>query len=859
MNHPVLPSASVLTSPARSSQALTALRLFHRGVDTARRVPVTCGLDLPRGLLRRGEAIDLRSPGGAPVTLQTTPLHQWSDGSIQWLLLDFVADEVPAGWSEWSVRLNRDSLPLPDVTDVPALKITTRGLELRGAQLSADIDPVLTDHAERTHRPRFTQTEWESQGPVRWALRMEGRFDRVRGLRCMILLTVFPATGLVRMDLRLHNARRARHQGGLWDLGDAGSIRFRSFEAMIHPRQGCMNRMRWSLQSEADRDSPAGPLSIYQDSSGCANWQSANHCNAEGCVPCSFRGFEATTPNGVERGHHASPVLTLSSDESALSVVPVEFWQKFPSALETDGETIRAGLFPARWNDLFELQGGEQTTKTIWLYGSANEPLDVRWLHDPVRVLVPPEWHAETKALPYFCPAETDPHERLKNALAEAVQGPRSLLARREVIDEFGWRNFGDLWADHEQGDFKGQGPVISHYNNQFDGILGGLLQMARTGDPAWFDLFDPLARHVIDIDLYHTTEDRAAYNGGLFWHTDHYVAAGTATHRTYSRQNAKPGRSYGGGPSDEHNYTTGLLHYYWMTGSLDAKQAVRSLADWVIQVDDGSQTIFGLIDPGPTGLASATAFPDYHGPGRGAGNSINALLDGWQLTGEGKYLAKAEELIRRVVNPHDDIDSLDLLNVEARWSYTVCLSALAKYLSLKEEAGQCDESHQYAAACLRHYGRWMLAHEEPYFDHPEKLEYPTETWAAQELRKANVLRLAAKYAESSEAEAMHRRGDQLADRAWFDLERFETRNVARALVLVMTEGTRDCWLRRSAGEGQSLSPAPGDFPPAVAFQSQRDRIRRALRSPKGLLRLAVHALDLRNWPAFIRALRRQF
>ena len=82
------------------------------------------------------------------------------------------------------------------------------------------------------------------------------------------------------------------------------------------------------------------------------------------------------------------------------------------------------------------------------------------------------------------------------------------------------------------------------------------------SGDVRWYQLMRDLARHVIDIDIYHTQEDRPAYNGGLFWHTDHYTDAATATHRSYSRANrdTQGGSRYGGGPSNEHNYTTGLL-----------------------------------------------------------------------------------------------------------------------------------------------------------------------------------------------------------------------------------------------------------------------------------------------------------
>ena len=33
--------------------------------------------------------------------------------------------------------------------------------------------------------------------------------------------------------------------------------------------------------------------------------------------------------------------------------------------------------------------------------------------------------------------------------------------------------------------------------------------------------------------------------------------------------------------------------------------------------------------------------------------------------------------------------------------------------------------------------------HERPYLDQPERLEYPTETWAAQDMRKSEVFKLA--------------------------------------------------------------------------------------------------------------------
>ena len=118
---------------------------------------------------------------------------------------------------------------------------------------------------------------------------------------------------------------------------------------------------------------------------------------------------------------------------------------------------------------------------------------------------------------------------------------------------------------DHEAVYHTGAEPLVSHYNNQYDAVAGFAMPVPAHRRRALVAAAWTSSRaHVIDIDIYHTTRDKAAYNGGLFWHTYHYVDAGTATHRTYPRASRRVG---GGGPSNEHNYTTGLMLHYFLTG----------------------------------------------------------------------------------------------------------------------------------------------------------------------------------------------------------------------------------------------------------------------------------------------------
>ena len=51
----------------------------------------------------------------------------------------------------------------------------------------------------------------------------------------------------------------------------------------------------------------------------------------------------------------------------------------------------------------------------------------------------------------------------------------------------------------------------------------------------------------------------------------------------------------------------------------------------------------------------------------------------------------------------------------------------------------------------LLHFARWMADHERPYLDRPELLEFPTETWAAQDIRKSEIFDLAARHASGED------------------------------------------------------------------------------------------------------------
>ncbi len=805
--------------------------------------PVTIGLPCPGGAIREPFSLFLNSPEGEEI--QTSVLDRWSDGSCRWVLADFLLPEVPAGVSELELfaRPTEPTLARGEPSLGPSGALRLRGGDLdleiatgsgpirlcsaEGSEL-LDVDMTLRC-AEVAHPAIFEHVRTECWGGVRIEALGEGRLGPDLLFRARV--SYWPACSLLRLRLTLHNPRPAQHAGGLWDLGDPGSLLFDALDVTLTGPGIEQPRVHYRLDPSASWQRGSVPLHLYQDSSGGENWNSPNHVNAEGTVPCRFRGFELCDGDRRDHGDRASPVIWLQSGRRAwISAVP-DFWQKFPKGVRSEGNALTWELFPGRWDDRFELQGGERTTHDLWLKledGRAQPDETLSWVHQPPRVVASPEWVRHCGVVSILDVEESAWDPRLVETLEGKLEGESSFQSRREIIDEYGWRNYGDQWADHEEGHFEGERPVISHYNNQYDVLQGFLLQWLRTGDRRWMDLALPLARHVMDIDIYHCSADRPAYSGGMFWHTDHYQTAATSTHRSYSRHNARPGQPYGGGPSNEHNYSSGLLLLHYLTGDPDAAETVRGLADWVRQMERGPWWLGRFAS---TGLSSKTRHSSFHGPGRGGGYSINALLDAWLLDGDRSNLEQAETLLRRCIHPLDDLERLELLDIENRWSYTVFLGVLVRYLEIKLGAGEVDEIYGYARACLLHYGEWMAKYETPYLDRPDELDYPTETWAAQDLRKSNALFAAATFAEEESAVQLRAAALRLADRAWRDLMPFPSRDHTRPIAILMTEGLKDSYHRLSRRESGVPHPSRDfELRPRVAFYPLRERLLSPLR-----------------------------
>ena len=778
-----------------------------------RGAPLTFGVPLARGAATEGNVWTIVEGNGARKAVQTQVLDRWPDGSARWLLVDAQIDIGADG-----TQLSLDPVSADDVHPTPAIAV------------SQERDTVIVDTGVTAFRLRpGTEFPFESvtsqdaafqappchlsvidgdgrecettihsvdvveRGPLRASVRLKGDIRR-SGTEFLLVdgqIDFYAGRALARMRLTLTNPRRAVHQGGFWDLGDPGSVFVKNVAlSLVLPQPIEKLRLRCSPERGLEWQPIDAPFELYQDSSGGENWKSTAHINRERRVPVTFRGYRLTSGSAVTNRLRATPIV--AAEEGGIGVCLPYFWENFPKAIEVDERSITIGLFPRQHADVYEIQGGEQKTHEIFVSfgkdGVTDEPLE--WCRTPTIASVDPDWVFTTGAVPFLAPLE----ERHASLVCAAVEGPHRFECKREVADEYGWRHFGDIYGDHEAVRHAGPGVLVSHYNNQYDPIAGFAYQFLRTGDVRWRRLMTELAAHVIDIDVYHTDRDKSAYNHGLFWHTYHYGDADTSHHRSYPR--IAFGRTHGGGPSADHNYTTGLLLYYFLTGDEMARDTVAALGEFVIDMEDGSKTPFRWLARGETGRATLSA-AGYYGPGRAAANSVSVLLDAHRLTGESRFIDTAERLIRRVIHPEENISERRLDVPEQRWFYIMFLQSLGKYLHYKAERGDLDDMYAYGRASLLHYARWMAEHEYPYLEKPEKLEFKTETWAAQDIRKSDAFYFAALHAPVIERERFVERARFFYDYSTRTLLGFPTRTMARPVAVLLTSGFMRGFLER--------------------------------------------------------------
>ncbi len=554
------------TPPARSAPRSARLDLTAPGPLPKSGCPARSGLPLPRGWARPGTSFALRDSRGRDVPAAIAESEHWPDGSIRWLLCEFVARRrggyrlVPGGQpvrpeqpvrvrgrgdtltiSNGPLRLRFDSAAGTGLFDRVAL---TDGVELGPVELSIKLNRV-------GWRDQFIgrrgSVAVERASPVCAVVRVDGEMLDADGNRFgpwRARLTVWEGVPWVQVDWRLVNESDQAMamlldwsaRVSLPDLAGA-EVDFGAFTSGYDPNDTGIRAMGHhgevveprALPLFADselscRQERADQARIYRNTSWVATAEQAagfvNLRHPKGGVAASMRWFAEEFPKGFIVRPDLLGLATMPEYEGALG------WTH-------DRPSVRIGRGEAK-----------RQSFTLWLHDgelSASEAERFsRCVQDPPRLFAQ-DWFIDSGALEAGPPRQSPELAAWDAAMTARIEETGILVPR------LGHREYWDTaWCN----DYRGRAHL-------------GLLQFAETADPRWLRYFEAACTHARDIDIIHFCPEHPEWVG--------------LTHQ-YGEDHTS------GGPMSNIGLNIdSLLEHYLLTGAPDSIDAAAGLAEHLL------------------------------------------------------------------------------------------------------------------------------------------------------------------------------------------------------------------------------------------------------------------------------------
>jgi hypothetical protein len=171
----------------------------------------------------------------------------------------------------------------------------------------------------------------------------------------------------------------------------------------------------------------------------------------------------------------------------------------------------------------------------------------------------------------------------------------------------------------------------------------------------------------------------------------------------------------------------------------------------------------------------------------RGVANYINALIDSYELTGDRRYIERVSTIILHTFSSEDDIQQRNFADIENTWYYIVFMQAVAKYMWLCESTYGINHDYEPVKKAFVHYLDYIANTELPYLHNSDSLEYPNDTWTAQDLRKIMVLKVGLQYADNANLrEQINAKIVSLTEFVEAKLHKSEEKAFTRILALIM-------------------------------------------------------------------------
>jgi len=616
------------------------LSLIVPGSLPAPGYPVRCGVPLPEGTVPAGLAFCLKDAKGAKVPAGVSETSHWPDGSVRWVLCEFVATRKGRYRLVPGLAPLRPAKPVRIRKDRKSVTISNGELKLRidrrpGAGVwrevgcASAIDLGAMDLSLKVNRvgwrdhftARRKRVAVEHSNAVCAVVRVEG--DMIDGRKqrygpWRVRLHVWAGLPYVLADWRLVNESDQSMAVMLdWSahIGLPGleesKLDFGPFEPGYDPDDIGVKAMGHYGVIETLRAIPlhghselrcvqerANQARIYRNTTWCATSGRApgfvNVSHPEGGIAASMRWFAEEFPKGIVVRPDLLSLGTLPESRDALG------WPH-------DRPWVRLGRGEAK-----------RQTFAIWLHDGNLPSVQAERFNRCVQDaphLFTDSWFLSSGVLEAGPPRRDRKLEKWANRVTPVIErtgigAPR--LGHREYWDT--------CWSN----DYRGRAHL-------------GLLQYFETGDPEWFRYFDAACNHNRDIDIIHYCPEHPEWIGAIHQYGEDHTSCGPMGNIGLNCDS--------------------MLDHYLMTGDPDSLDAAKGLAEHVMKC------------------------PPYSRSARAVGWPLAQVVRWYEQTGERRYLRKAQELVKAAiayVEPRRGIFN----EMHGNWNYRGIVPFMTGYLA---------------------------------------------------------------------------------------------------------------------------------------------------------------------------------
>ena len=643
--------------------------------------PVHSGIPLTRGVVRAPEDLALFDEDGRLVDVQFETLSRWGDGSLRWVLLNFLqsvgaqetrrfelkhlpGEALDASTRQVSVTEADDvfqvdtgkvrfQVPIYSGSMLTHIERLGEGGEWRG--ISAEgLEAVVWRTGVMPFKSYVENCVVESQGPLKAVLKVEGHhrlwdprqeaFEPSQEVSFAFVMRVFCWAGSdeIRLqytfvnDSRDHKIRPSEryHTYALEELSDyewvngrwverPKGMRFREKE-LLDDDYGQLNtrdiRLRLHLDGEYRRYAfgVEGGDPVSGEIDGPVALQQV------GPVP-NFDQFYKQLPfphvpfKGMVLHDRNPPVREFEKGSGWL-------------AMEGDGDRLLlASKYFWQYHPKVLACDAQQLEFFVWsrLESLPDPEIGFAKTHELALRLGGPEREidaaAQSAALHQPLRAVTAPENYVGADVFDTISpadderfGPLEEHLRISARKAEEEVEAKNLYGVRDFGDIYGtRFDVTIAYNHEYDHLLGAALQFARSADGFYLDRADALAWHFVDVDVLHASNSPLDELGQHMHFTDHAKGETHAGHCTVE----------------------GLWHYYMLTGEPRAGEVARGLADYFAKI------------------AAWKDFLDFRDDEeRTIGWALRALVPSYEATLEPRYRLAAQMIVEQAIAGQDPV-----------------------------------------------------------------------------------------------------------------------------------------------------------------------------------------------------------